>query len=177
MTQLLDIKCIPIKLEFQAQPMKMEISRTQEANLEIEREKGGLKIEKNTPNMDTIEISKGPHTIPIRTAKNSSNGVASNSFADNSSSSTKVIKRGSGITEPLRTRSGEGRNLNDLVMEYKMDKIKFSCHKGESEVKFIPGDIQYTVSQYPDVEIDYIGDMLYVPPSANPNYEEPTTEE
>ena len=44
---------------------------------------------------------------------------------------------------------------------------------GEFKIDFVPGGIDYTVSQYPDVEIKYIGDMIYVPKSANPNYDGP----
>lgn len=173
MTQLLDIKCIPIKIDFQTQPMEMQISRTQEANLEIEREKGGVEIKKNIPKMDTIEISKGPHVVPVRTVKKSEQYVAYNSSLEDDGSSSNEVKSGAGITQPLRTSSGANINLNDVSMEYKMDKIKFNCHQGEFKIDFVPGGIDYTVSQYPDVEIKYIGDMIYVPKSANPNYDGP----
>ena len=33
------------------------------------------------------------------------------------------------------------------------------------------GDIAFNVTQQPDVVIKYIGGPLYVPPSADPNYE------
>ena len=173
MTQLLEIKCIPIKLDFQTQPMEMQISKTQEVNLEIEREKGGVEIKKNIPKMDTIEISKGSHVVPVRTVKNSTQYVASSSSSDNDSSSSNTIKRDAGITQPLKVRLGESMNLKDVAMEYKMDKIKFNCQKSESKIDFKAGSINYTVSQYPDVEINYTGDMIYVPKSANPNYDGP----
>lgn len=177
MTQLLDIKCIPIKLDFQTQPMEMQISKTQEVNLEIEREKGGMEIKKNIPKMDKIEISKGPHVVPVRTVKKSEQSVASSSSSVNDDNSTlEMIKQGEGSTQPLKTRSGEDVNLKDVAMEYKMDKIKFNCHRSESKIDFVPGSINYTVSQYPDVEINYTGDMIYVPKSANPNYDGPISE-
>ncbi len=180
MTQLLNIKCIPIKLEFETQPMKMEVSREQEVKLEIEREKGGLEIKTKKLKVDKVEISKGPHAVPIRTARKSVQNAVRNLSVKNEKNAPKVIKKGAGITEPIRTHSnaltkGVSKNINEIVMEYKIDKIKFSFSRNEFEVKFTPGSIKYTVSQYPDVEIDYIGDMIYVPPSSNPEYEEPTT--
>ncbi len=182
MTQLLEIKCIPIKLEFKTQPMKMEISRKQEASLEIEREKGGLTITKNKLKTDKIEISKGPHAVPLRTARKNVQNAVPIPSAKNDKNPSKIPKREAGITEPIKLRSSTAKkdfnkDINEVVMEYKMDKIKFNCSRNEFEVNFIPGSIEYIVSQYPDVEIEYIGDMIYVPPSANPDYEEPEYEQ
>ena len=39
------------------------------------------------------------------------------------------------------------------------------------ESEFIPGDIEFTVTQRPEVRIKYVGGPIYVPPSADPNYE------
>ena len=36
---------------------------------------------------------------------------------------------------------------------------------------FVPGDIEFTMTQRPDVIIKYVGGPLYVPPSADPDYE------
>ena len=38
-------------------------------------------------------------------------------------------------------------------------------------MEFTPGDIEISVTQQPDVIIKYVGGPLYVPPSADPNYE------
>lgn len=43
----------------------------------------------------------------------------------------------------------------------------------ESPVEFVPGNIEIIVKEKPRVEIEYVGDPIYVPPSANPNYKEP----
>ena len=34
------------------------------------------------------------------------------------------------------------------------------------------GELNVNVEQYPKVEIEYVGEPMYVPPSANPSYEE-----
>lgn len=41
-----------------------------------------------------------------------------------------------------------------------------------SSCLFQPGSIKMKIVQYPDVNIEYLGGPMYVPPSANPNYEE-----
>ena len=39
-----------------------------------------------------------------------------------------------------------------------------------SGFEFIPGSIEFVVSQMPDLEIEYLGDPIYFPRSADPNY-------
>jgi len=36
--------------------------------------------------------------------------------------------------------------------------------------EFVPGNIEVIIKEYPRIEITYIGDPIYVPPSADPNY-------
>ncbi|MEG0979296.1 MAG: DUF6470 family protein [Oscillospiraceae bacterium] len=175
MEQLLSIKCIPIKLEFETQPMKIEVSNSSQASLEISREKGGLQIE-SMHKVDKIEISKGPHVTPIRTpdVNREPHTIDSSSSYKDISPKHKVVQN---PTIHLSTHNGPNANLNELSMQYKMDQLKFEYRTSSMNRKFTPGNIEYTVSQYPDVLIDYIGDMIYAPPSSNPNYEEKIVEE
>ena len=66
-----------------------------------------------------------------------------------------------------------GDELADGSMEirYEMDKLNFDWKIDQGEFKFTPGDIEITVEQHPSVTIKYIGGPIYVPPSADPNYE------
>ncbi len=61
-----------------------------------------------------------------------------------------------------------------LNIEYQMgtQDIDWNIHP-DSPLEFIPGSVEFIVHDRPRVEIEYIGDPLYVPPSANPNYEPP----
>ena len=45
--------------------------------------------------------------------------------------------------------------------------------KSDLPMEFIPGNVELIVRDRPRVEIEYIGGPIYVPPSANPNYEPP----
>jgi len=49
--------------------------------------------------------------------------------------------------------------------------MNFDWRNQKGNVKFIPGDIQFTVTQQPDVIIKYVGGALYVPPSADPSFD------
>ena len=52
-----------------------------------------------------------------------------------------------------------------LSIEYQMDKLNFDLRMDKGNVEFIPGSIEMIISQYPEVNIEYIGDPIYVPPS------------
>jgi len=43
----------------------------------------------------------------------------------------------------------------------------------QNVLDYVPGKFQMIIEQYPQVKIEYLGEPNYVPPSANPNYEEP----
>ena len=59
----------------------------------------------------------------------------------------------------------------EINIRYEMDKLNFDWRMGQGEVQFVPGNIEFTVTQQPDVIIKYIGGPVYVPPSADPEYE------
>lgn len=58
-----------------------------------------------------------------------------------------------------------------MSIRYEMDKLNFDWRTEQGDIQFIPGDIEFSVTQNPDVVIKYVGGPLYVPPSADPEYE------
>lgn len=59
----------------------------------------------------------------------------------------------------------------EFNIEYQMDKLNFDTKIEKGDIQFIPGDIELSILQYPDIEIKYIGGPLYVPPSAAEMFE------
>jgi hypothetical protein len=59
----------------------------------------------------------------------------------------------------------------EIQIRYEMDKLNFDWRVGAGDFNFVPGDIEVSVTQQPDIIIKYIGGPLYVPPSAAPDYE------
>jgi hypothetical protein len=58
-----------------------------------------------------------------------------------------------------------------LDVELQQDQIHIDWEHLQAErLIFNPGRIEVVVDQYPSVEIEFVGDPIYVPPSANPNY-------
>ena len=59
----------------------------------------------------------------------------------------------------------------EMSIRYEMDKLNFDWRMSQMQFTFVPGDIEFKVTQQPDVVIKYTGSPLYVPPSADPSYE------
>jgi hypothetical protein len=64
---------------------------------------------------------------------------------------------------------------NTLSINFAMDD--FSGNMTSDEVReqikkwnFIPGEIEISIEQYPDVQIEYVGGIRYFPASSNPDY-------
>jgi hypothetical protein len=58
-----------------------------------------------------------------------------------------------------------------MEIRYEMDKLNFDWKIDKGEFEFTPGDIELIVEQKPKVTIKYVGGPIYVPRSADPNYE------
>lgn len=58
-----------------------------------------------------------------------------------------------------------------LDMDYTPSKLEFQANLKDTQTSYVPGELSFSVEQYPKVEIEYMGDPLYVPPSAAPGYE------
>ncbi len=59
----------------------------------------------------------------------------------------------------------------DVTIDYQMDKLNFDWRIFKGDFEFVPGNIEFNITQQPDVIIEYIGGPIYVPPSSDPNYE------
>ena len=61
-----------------------------------------------------------------------------------------------------------------LNIEYQMGTQEFDWDVlPQLPMRFIPGNVELIIHDKPRVEIEYVGDPIYFPPSANPNYEPP----
>lgn len=58
-----------------------------------------------------------------------------------------------------------------LEMKYTPSSIEFEADIKNAKTNYVPGELAINVEQYPKVEIEYMGDPMYVPPSAAPGYE------
>ena len=60
----------------------------------------------------------------------------------------------------------------ELNLDYQPTQLEFDWQTMKNSMEYVPGKYQMDILQYPKVQIEYLGTPTYVPPSADPNYEE-----
>ena len=69
------------------------------------------------------------------------------------------------------TNTGEIKwEPNSMQLEFQ--SMQVDLEKLQKQFKFVPSQVRFEIEQYPSIQIEYLGDPQYVPPSANPNFVE-----
>lgn len=192
---LIEIKSVPIELEMRVTDAKLEYSRAT-VDMEITRNEGGLSI-RSKPirvNLDTFEARNSvTPTLATRMRNNAQAGKqaayeATATYARQgqlllqakigeemvtkfaAEAQTRNVKTNVGITFLPTQGVDISWDKGELNIRYEMDKVNFDWRSQKGNFEFTPGDIQFEVTQQPDVVIKYVGGALYVPPSADPQY-------
>lgn len=197
MKPLIEITTVPIQIEMKMTNAKLEYARGT-AEMEITRQdNGGLQI-KSRPikvNIDTYEArnsltptiaryfeqgaQKGQQAAYEATATYARQGQLMMETKIGEELVTKFA--GEAMMKDVKTNVGlqflpdPGPEITwdpgEMNIRYEMDKLAIDWKLNEGSFEFTPGDIEFTVAQRPDVVIKYIGGPIYVPASADPNYE------
>lgn len=192
MEQLLEIKTIPIKYELKVNHASLEYQNST-AEVEISRDKGGMKI-KSRPiklHLDTYEARNSvvPTTKTMisqkaQQGKNVAYNATANYVREGQLLLNAKVGQGAEVLNQIfaeRTAEPTGDFVLDFIpkgganieweepefnIEYQMDKLNFDTKIEKGDIQFIPGNIELSILQYPDIEIEYVGGPIYVPPSA-----------
>lgn len=195
MYPLIEIKTVPIEIQMKVTPARLEYARGT-AQVEISRDKGGLNI-RSQPiqvNIDTFEARNSVMPTTATVIRQQAQAGVQSAYQ-----ATSVLAREGRMMMEARIDQdvipqlakqqnlGQPTNLNidflpttgadiswdggELSIQYEMDKLNFDWRMEQMSFTFVPGDIEFTMTQRPDVVIKYVGGPLYVPPSSDPNYE------
>lgn len=189
MEPLLQIKTIPLKYEMKIQKAELRYTKSKSEVL-INKENGGLDIN-SKPIKSIIDTYEARSSITPTTMESVRQAAASGLKAASEAAATyteeAALLLDAKVPNPLdqifRQRAqmptGEfglafipttGPDLEwsapDLNIKYQMDKLSFDIRAAKGDFEFIPGSIEFSITQMPDVEIEYIGKPMYVPPSA-----------
>lgn len=189
MQQLLRITTIPIKFEITTKNARLEYSRSK-AELVANREKGGMTIE-NRPiklSLDTYNARNSVCPTTMESVRQSAQrGIEAAQEATATYAEEGAMLLDPNISNPLdqifRQRAQmpagnfglqflptTGPDIEwsdpDLSIQYQMDKLSFDMRIAKGDFEFIPGDVEITITQMPDVQIEYVGEPIYAPPSA-----------
>ena len=195
MKPLIEITTVPIQIEMRTTHAKLEYARGT-AEMEVTRDKGGLQI-KSRPirvNIDTFEARNSiTPTLARSLEQNAQKGQQAAYTATATFAQEGKLMMETKLGEEVITKLAKDAykdNIRDVAMDflpsvgpeitwdvgemnirYEMDKLNFDWKIGGGSFEFTPGDIEFTVTQRPEVLIKYVGGPIYVPPSADPNYE------
>jgi hypothetical protein len=193
MYPLIEIKSVPIELQFKTKSASLEYTRGT-AEMEISRsEQGGVDV-RSRPiqvKLDTFEQRGGQFSAanaavsaavgqPTQAQYQATSAYAEQGQIQLSARIGKSIPQQPGVSAqtgessyvPPDMQTGVNVNWEDGAMQirYAMDKLNFDWKIDKGEFKFTPGDIEISVAQKPSLTIKYTGGPIYVPRSADPNY-------
>ena len=171
MNQLIEITTVPIEIEMRSSHAKLEYAKAS-ADLEISRAEGGLSI-RSRPirlNMDTFEMRSSVIPTPAQLLLKAKVGEDVMTQIESAALSPDINSQ-PGLSFIPSTGPDINWDPGEMNIRFEMDKLNFDWRLNQTHFEFVPGDIEISVKQQPDVIIKYIGGPLYVPPSADPNYE------
>ena len=199
---LLQITTIPISIEIKITNAKLELADDRQPKVNVTTKNGGfvMQAEPLKINIDTYQARKslgyGHMTDGDMLAKKANEGftlafqgtakVASEGdmLARGMSASEIAIQNaraGATVETIMEFLPKEGADITfdggKLNIDYQMGSQDFDWDITQRlPMEFIPGNVEFIVRDRPRVEIEYIGEPIYVPASANPNYEPPAFE-
>ena len=195
MNPLIEIKTVPIEIQMKVTHARLEYARGT-AQVEISRNKGGLNIRTHPikVNLDTFEARNSVMPTTSTLIRQQAQAGIQGAYQ-----ATAVLAREGRMMMEARIDQdvipqlakaqnlGQPTNVNidfipttgpdiswdggEMSIRYEMDKLNFDWRMEQMSFTFVPGDIEFTMTQRPDVIVKYVGGPLYVPPSADPDYE------
>lgn len=196
MEQLLKITTIPIEYELTVHNAHLE-RKNGTAEVEISRDKGGMKITSRPIRLrlDTYEASnsvvpttrtavfeasqKGKQATYEATAQFAKEGqiLLNAKIGQGAETLQSILDQRNALPTgqfELGFIPKTGPDIEwdppSISINYQMDKLNFDARIDWGRVEFVPGSIELSVEQYPDVHVEYVGNPIYVPPSAGDRF-------
>lgn len=195
MRPLIEIQTIPIEIQMKTTNAHLEYARGT-AQMEGSRDRRGLQI-RSQPIRVNIDTFEARSSIVPTTAQSIQQGAAQGQRAAYEATAVLAqegrmmmeakidqdvipqLAQQKTVDQPaqlgIQFLPEVGPDISwtggEMSIRYEMDKLNFDWRMNQMQFTFVPGDIEFKVTQQPDVVIKYIGGPLYVPPSADPNYE------
>ena len=195
MRPLIEIQTIPIEIQMKTTNARLEYARGT-AQMEVSRDRRGLQI-RSQPIRVNIDTFEARSSIVPTTAQSIQQGAAQGQRAAYEATAVlaqegrmmmeakidqdvipqlaqqKTAKQPAQLGIQFLPEVGPDISWTggEMSIRYEMDKLNFDWRMSQMQFTFVPGDIEFKVTQQPDVVIKYTGSPLYVPPSADPSYE------
>lgn len=197
MEQLLSIKHIPIKVEVKVtrgEYKRVENNGVSTPSVKVSQmQGGGLRLQAEPYRMEIPESRNFDAYIPSENydsgftltyeavAKlvdggNYSSGSVKHSGDAGQFSAKRASRSIEAVLQSLPKSRSSAVSYSDgvLSVNYQMTGGSESVEdfaSAQPKFEFIPGNIEFIISQMPKLDIEYLGDPIYFPRSADPNYE------
>ncbi|MCI8622807.1 MAG: hypothetical protein HFG26_04010 [Provencibacterium sp.] len=194
--QLLRITSVPIQYQIQVERARLEMSKEGETRGRMEQRDAQLQLRARNiqMRMDSTDMraSLGLKSVgrKISEAAQQRKQAALNLTAQYASEGEKMTQKGVDVTQIVADRLfGQSQQSsstlvflptvgpaitwqpNDLQVQYNPGELNFDWEIMRNAMDYVPGKFQMNILQYPKVQIEYLGEPSYVPPSSNPNYQ------
>ena len=166
MEQLLKITTIPIEYELTVHNAHLE-RKNGTAEVEISRDKGGMKIT-SRPIRLRVDTYEARNSV-VPTTKTAIYQAAQKGKQATYEATAQFAEEGQIL---LNAKIGEGAETLQSILDQRnalptgQFKLGFIPETGPDIEWDPPSIFELSVQQYPDVHIEYIGNPIYVPPSA-----------
>lgn len=197
MMQLLKIESIPIQYQIKVERPRLEVKQAENPSAKMTQIPARLELSSKRieVRLDTTDMRKsmGLQSVGSMLAQEAQKGIqaAQQATADLSKFGTDVGQIQTGITiaqlVSQKIMQDQQPNVvtafipsvgptitwdpNELKKQYVEGQLSNEWQINQNVLNYIPGKVQLMIEQYPHVEIEYLGEPSYVPPSSNPNYE------
>lgn len=195
MEQLLSITTVPIKYEMSVTHARLE-HKAQQSQVEISRIDGSFNIQNKPAKLliNTLDARKSVTPtafLSIKQAADRGRQASLEATAQYAMEGKQYMEAqlgddtlGNIIAQRSAPSTGEfqlafiptvGPEIQyqepDFQMQYQADRLQFDVRVSNGNLEYVPGSIDMTVTQWPDVVIEYIGKPMYVPPSSAERFE------
>lgn len=193
--QLLKITTVPIKIEMKVERPRLEMKRNDPSvemkakPVKLRLQAQNTKVNINTKNMRYSMGYRDVFEMSTDAAREGSTAAleATAQYAEIGNQMTKIHQGANvadimyskfyrGYTTQMAFIPSEGPEIDwapaSLDIQYDPAQLEMEWSILQNTMQYHPGDFSIEVTQYPRVDIEYLGDFMYVPPSAKPGYEE-----
>ena len=187
MEQLLSIKHVPIKVEVKVQRAELkpvENNTSSAPSVQVSaKQGGGVRVQANPYRVNLSENRNYDSYVPSANSENSFSltyeaiAKIADSDVQGTDNSQFAAQKSKSIESVLQSLP-KGRNNavsyadGTLSINYQMQGGN-DIEADMAGFEFVPGSIEFVVTQMPEIDIEYLGDPIYFPRSADPNYEAP----
>ena len=195
--QLLQITTTPIKYELEIENSKLEYKQDFIPSADVTTKPAKLNIDKIqnvAVNIDTYEARKSLGMQNVADLIKQNAQKSKDHILEQTREYVEIgqqmsnIQDGVSVAEIFKSRMLEQPELftaflpsggaaltwspAKLEMSYEAGNQDFEWRINNNELSYIPGSVKIKISEYPSIEVKYLGGPMYVPPSADPNYKE-----